>query len=159
MLNAKVGNRDELDMTCLAARTAPGQARTLVELRLASWGLARLRDDATLIASELVTNAVIHTPDDGEIRLRLTRQPMGVLLAVWDSSDARPVRKRSMWAVAGGAAADAEALALDHDDGTGGRGLLIVEELADACGVTETEPRGKWVWARIGGAARRGRRR
>ncbi|MEU9843712.1 hypothetical protein AB0C69_31390 [Actinomadura sp. NPDC048032] len=36
-----------------------------------------------------------------------------------------------------------------YDYGMGGRGLLIVEELAAQCGVVPTEPRGKWVWARI----------
>ncbi|TDD13723.1 hypothetical protein E1287_43130, partial [Actinomadura sp. KC06] len=76
-----------LDLTCLAARTVPGQVRTLVELRLASWGLDALRDDVTLIASELVTNAVRHTPKQG-IRMRLMREAGGVLLAD------RPARRR-----------------------------------------------------------------
>ncbi|MEU5987460.1 ATP-binding protein [Spirillospora sp. NPDC047418] len=140
---------NQLDMTCLASRTAPGQVRTLVEYRLASWGLARLCDDVQLIASELVTNAVEHTPDDAEVRVMFTREPGSVLLAVWDSSGALPVRKRALGAVAGDSTPDAESLEPGYDDGTGGRGLPIVEALAEKCGVTETEPRGKWVWARV----------
>lgn len=137
-----------LDVRFLAARTAPGQVRMLVELRLSAWGLARMRNDVTLIASELVSNAVVHASDGGEIRVRFTRAACGVLLAVWDSSDRRPTIRRPLGAVAGDVAPDAAALDPGHDDGTCGRGLPIVAALAAACGVTPTEPIGKWVWAR-----------
>ncbi len=133
-----------LDVTFLAARTAPGQVRAQVELRLAAWGLAGLRDEVTLIASELVTNAVRHTPDR-KIRVRFTREARGVLLAVWDSCDALPVRKPASSA----ASPDAAALEAGHMEETGGRGLPIVEALASACGVSPTVPHGKWVWARV----------
>ncbi|WP_067807598.1 ATP-binding protein [Actinomadura formosensis] len=148
-MGIEVKESDGLDVTCLAARTAPGQVRTLVGLRLAGWGLSGLTDDVSLIASELVTNAVRHTPD-GEIRVTFTREPRAVLLAVWDCSDARPVRKRGRGRVPGDVSPDAEALNPGHDDGTGGRGLPIVEALSLECGVTPTEPRGKWVWSRVG---------
>lgn len=36
-----------------------------------------------------------------------------------------------------------------HEEGMGGRGLGIVEALAAKCGVKETLPVGKWVWARV----------
>ncbi|MGW5415483.1 ATP-binding protein [Actinomadura geliboluensis] len=118
------------DMEFLAARTAVGQVRTLVGLRLASWGLSGSCDDVKLIASELVTNAVVHPEGEGGlIRVRFRREACGVLLEVWDSSDSMPVRKE-----------DAE--------GLGGRGLAIVEAVAAECGVWPTEPHGKWVWAR-----------
>ncbi|MEU8801127.1 ATP-binding protein [Spirillospora sp. NPDC048819] len=128
-VGACISTAGMLDVGFLAARTAPGQVRTLVELRLASWGLAVLRDDVTLIASELVTNAVQHAPSEREIRVRFTREARGVLLEVWDSCDGMPVRK--------------------HDtEGLSGRGLPIVEMLAAECGAYRTEPHGKWVWAR-----------
>ncbi|TDD33732.1 ATP-binding protein [Actinomadura sp. KC06] len=124
------GPANVLDARFLAARTAPAQVRMLVELRLASWGLTALRDDATLIASELVTNAVRHAPEQ-EIRVRLTHELRGLLFEVWDASDVMPVRK--------------------HDeDGLSGRGLPIVEALALGCGAYQTKPHGKWVWARVG---------
>ncbi|WP_165959302.1 ATP-binding protein [Actinomadura sp. KC345] len=110
--------------------------------------------DLTLIASELVTNAVEHTRDDREIRVRFTREPGAVLLAVWDSSDARPVRKRPVGGVARDAAPDAEALNPGHEDGTGGRGLAIVEALSTEWGVTRTDPVGKWVWSRVADGVR-----
>ncbi|TDE37329.1 ATP-binding protein [Actinomadura sp. 6K520] len=138
-----------LDVTFLAAKTAVGEVRMLVELRLAGWGLSKLTDDVSLIASELVTNAVLHVPD-GKIRVTLTRELNAVLLSVWDCSDARPVRKRGLEVVAGDVAPDAASLDPGHGDGLGGRGLPIVEALSLECGVTPTEPRGKWVWARVG---------
>ncbi|WP_169809415.1 ATP-binding protein [Actinomadura chibensis] len=147
-MSADVVAAGPLDETFLAARTAPGRVRVLVELRLAAWGLAGLRDDVTLIASELVSNAVVHAPDGGSIRVQFTRVAGGVLLAVWDSSDGRPTIKRPLGVVAGDTAPDAAALDPGHDDGTGGRGLPIVEALATAYGVSPTEPSGKWVWAR-----------
>ncbi|WP_165964569.1 ATP-binding protein [Actinomadura sp. KC216] len=137
-----------LNLTCLAARTVPGRVRTLVELRLVSWGLDVLCDDVTLIASELVTNAIRHTPGR-EIRVRFSREAGGVLLAVWDSSDVLPMRKRGPETVAGDVSPDASALETGGDDGTGGRGLPIVEMLSSECGVTVTDPKGKWVWSRV----------
>lgn len=145
--SAGVVSAGTLDMTCLAALTVPGQVRALVELRLAEWGLAGVGDDVTLIASELVTNAVRCAPER-EIRVRFTRELGAVLLAVWDSSDVRPVRKRVPGAADEHAAPDAEALNPGHDDGTGGHGLPIVEALSEKCGVTPTRPHGKWVWSR-----------
>lgn len=135
-----------MDTAFLAAWTAPAQVRTRLSLRLASWGMAGIVEDVALIASELVTNAVLHA-GEGEIRVRFTREADGVLLEVWDACDRRPVRRRAPRATAAGG--PPEAAAPDPDDGTGGRGLLIVEALAAQCGVVPTGPRGKWVWARI----------
>lgn len=53
----------ELDISCLAAGTTSGLVRTLVEFRLAEWGLQRVAGDVLLIAGELVANAVESTPD------------------------------------------------------------------------------------------------
>ncbi|MFI0366243.1 ATP-binding protein [Actinomadura sp. 1N219] len=135
-------------MTFRTAPTVPGQVRTLVELRLVEWGLAGLVDDVTLIASELATNAVRHTSGK-EIRVRFTREPHGVLLKVWDGSDAMPVRGRAVETASDAAVPDAAALEPGHQVGTSGRGLPIVEALAHRWGVTPTEPNGKWTWARV----------
>ncbi|RKS76235.1 anti-sigma regulatory factor (Ser/Thr protein kinase) [Actinomadura pelletieri DSM 43383] len=132
-----------LEMREPAAATAPARVRRWVQGRLAEWELADIGDDLALIASELVTNAIRCTVGR-EIKVRLTREPGAVRLAVWDASDGRPVRRRS----AGGDD--------DPEAGTGGWGLPIVEALSEKCGVTPTRPRGKWVWARYaisGGAA------
>lgn len=144
---ATVATRATLDMTFLAAQTAAGQVRTVVRLRLAEWGLDGLADDVCLIAGELVANAVKCTPD-GQVRVRLTREPGGVLFGVWDSSDDLPVAKPPP-DLAADIAPDPEALDPGHDEGTCGRGLPIVEALSSQCGVDKTEPHGKWVWSLI----------
>lgn len=103
--------------------------------RLARWWLGDLLrqhhlehdlHDAVLLASELATNAVVHarsafevavSTDDGHLRVEV--------------SDADPGVPQVQWVPAGA---------------TSGRGLLIVETLASAWGVTPLEGGGKTVW-------------
>ncbi|TYK47097.1 ATP-binding protein [Actinomadura decatromicini] len=146
--SAGAGSAGTLEVTFGASVTAPAQVRMLVGLRLASWGLGGLVDDMAVIASELVTNAV-RWGGEREIRVRFTREPAGVLLAVWDSSDDRPIRKRALGVMPDEVAADADALNPGQKAGMSGRGLPLVEALASECGVTVTAPAGKWVWARL----------
>jgi anti-sigma regulatory factor (Ser/Thr protein kinase) len=93
-------------------------------------GLSDLADDAALLTSELVGNAVEHvgTP------VTLTAQSCAGQLSVWvtDGDAVRPVR--------GEAAPDVL--------GEGGRGLLVVDTIAAEWGTT---PRGngKSVWFRL----------
>lgn len=152
--NEKTGERmakgvesGELDISCLAGRTVPGLVRTLVELRLREWGLAKIAGDVLLVAGELVANAVEATPDR-EIRVRFSREVSAVLLAVWDSSAQMSVVRPVVEVVLDDITPDARALDDGHDDGTGGWGLPIVQALACKAGVTETRS-GKWVWARV----------
>lgn len=91
-----------------------------------------VRDDALLIASELVTNAVLHSGCDPTDQLEVVAEltPRGVLIAVTDvgRSDSTPT----------GRAAYASA---------GGLGLRVVEALARRWG---TERRGGVrVWAEL----------
>src|SRR5262245_58183977 len=78
-----------LDMTCIAATTLAAEARQRIGYRLASWGLGHLGHDARLIAAELISNACAATPE-AEVRIRFTREPGGVALAVWDSAVEMP---------------------------------------------------------------------
>ncbi|RFS86890.1 hypothetical protein D0T12_01030 [Actinomadura spongiicola] len=137
-----------LDVMFRPALTVPGQVRVLVELRLIEWGLTQLVDDVTLIASELVTNAVQHTFGP-QVRVRFTREPHGVLLGVWDGSDVLPVRGRAAETASNTAGPDAVPLEAGQEDETSGRGLPIVEALATRFGVSLTQPHGKWTWARV----------
>ncbi|TMR03106.1 ATP-binding protein [Actinomadura soli] len=141
-------NSGELDMSLLAACTAPGMMRALMELRLREWGMAGNADDLYLVASELITNAVRSTPDL-EIRVRLVREIGAVVLGVWDSSDAMPAVGPLVELSLDDIVPDARALDAGHDAGTGGRGLPIVQALSMECSVTKTEPYGKWVWAKV----------
>ncbi len=89
-------------------------------------------DDVTLVASELVSNAVRHatTAAERDLDVTWTVGDQQVLIAVADESELRP--KLS------GAAPDAPC----------GRGLTIVDALASDWGV-DPMPDGKRVWAKI----------
>lgn len=90
-------------------------------------------EDVTLVASELVGNAVRHTEDDpgvADLDVSWDLVDDHVLLAVCDGS----VREPALRAVGIGE--------------TSGRGLTIVAALADDWGV-DPLPAGKRVWASI----------
>ena len=84
MMAAMEAAHKELDMSCLAATSVAGSARTLVEFRLVEWGLgaerhAELRQDISLITAELVANACEATPDR-PIRVRAVRDTRRILI-------------------------------------------------------------------------------
>jgi anti-sigma regulatory factor (Ser/Thr protein kinase) len=109
---------------------APAAARRAVA-RLRS--LAAVIDDLTLIASELVTNAVLYSGCDehDEIELRLDRTNQDILVSVLDP-------KRS---------GKSAKLAIDEQRSVGGMGLLVVERLASRWG--RDQSRGYRLWARV----------
>ena len=141
-----------------AARTARG----LLSASLAAWGLSAWQGDAAVIVSELVTNAVMHAGTD--VALGLCTDEDWLEVSVEDDSP-WPVQQRPHRQ---DVAADLVMLLqaeqhlgqqLDERDvrldvgtaGTlaGGRGLLLVEALADQWGVTPRGDGGKAVWARL----------
>lgn len=132
-----------LDMTCLAAATVAAEARQRIALRLSAWGLMRLSGDVQLIAAELIANACSITPE-GRIRVRFEREPKAVLLAVWDGSGrlprVRPAKELEL---------DDLDLREENFDRNGGWGLQLVQSLSSECGVSRTDPIGKWVWSRL----------
>jgi anti-anti-sigma regulatory factor len=107
---------------------APRHARSLATEACTRWGLAELSGPASLVASELVTNAVEHagTP----MTLRLTRRERCVHVAVRDGSPAEPRLRRPLVTEAGG------------------RGLLLVSSVATHWGVLPCRD-GKVVWATL----------
>jgi anti-sigma regulatory factor (Ser/Thr protein kinase) len=109
-----------------------GRAREFVRLSLQSFGLpdAALADRVTLVASELVTNAVLHARTD--LVVRLSADHTDVLLEV---SDGGPLHDTP---------ATCAPLA------TSGRGLVLVDSVADDWGMTGIDGGlGKTVWARV----------
>jgi anti-sigma regulatory factor (Ser/Thr protein kinase) len=104
-------------------------ARRFVADTLSDWSCGHLADDAALLVSELVTNAVIHARSD--VALRLWRTGSGIRVEIADR-DPKPVVRRP---------ADPEAL--------GGRGLYLVDTLARDWGVRPAKP-GKAVWFELG---------
>ncbi|KAB1141112.1 ATP-binding protein [Streptomyces luteolifulvus] len=118
-------------MTC-EAETVP-EARRLVHQSCTQWGLAsETAQTAALIMSELVTNALKHGRSHS-IRVRIERPTTDrVLVAVID-------RLRASGAL--------EPRSPVPEDASG-RGLVLVDTLADRWGTTLL-PWGKRVWAEI----------
>lgn len=100
-------------------------ARQFVTAELAEAGFPDTAFAATLLVSELITNAVLHAGT--EIRLVIEGGGDHIRIAVHDGSD-RAVRRRR------------------HSlDAATGRGLMMVDQLAVDWGVEKTPP-GKAVW-------------
>ncbi|MEU8716533.1 SpoIIE family protein phosphatase [Streptomyces sp. NPDC001414] len=112
-----------------ARRDAPARARAHVRALLLRWGTRDgTRDNAVLLASELVTNAVRFAT--GPVTVRLIRSGHALLLEVGDTGNGRPRLSR------GGPFDDA------------GRGLHVVHKLTTRWGVRWTDA-GKVVWAEV----------
>ena len=88
--------------------------------------------DAQLLVSEVVTNSIKHSGSDDPIRLRIWSRANGLKVEVAD----------------GGFGFDAEALER-RDETEGGRGLMIVDALADRWG-TSRDARSR-VWFELSG--------
>lgn len=117
-----------------ALATAVPCARLHTNTVLHEWGFGDLADDAELIVSELVTNALKASQSLQEIRplaLCLRSDRKRVIIEVWDHSPREP---RS--APAGG-------------DAEGGRGLLVVDALSARWGYERTGYSAKVVWAEL----------
>jgi PAS domain S-box-containing protein len=110
--------------------TSPKAARRHVAELLEAGPLAELADTASLLVSEVVTNAVLHAATD--IVLSCTVDGTSVCIEVRDGSPVAPSPRPY----------DATA--------TTGRGLGMVELLADEWGV-DADERGKAVWFLLAG--------
>jgi serine phosphatase RsbU (regulator of sigma subunit)/anti-sigma regulatory factor (Ser/Thr protein kinase) len=110
-----------------AAATSPSRARMFVADLLDEWGLGTLVDAATLLTSELVTNAVRHAGTGMELAVSRTADD-AVRIAVTDRAPAADVRARA-----------------SADDAEGGRGLFLVEQLASGWG-SAVDANAKTVW-------------
>ncbi|MFJ1894629.1 MULTISPECIES: ATP-binding protein [unclassified Streptomyces] len=108
-----------------------GRARAELRTALAGWALVPVTDTALLVLSELLTNAGRHArvSPGREIETRFVRLPDGVRIEVHDASSVRPVGREP---------------ALEADDG---RGLFLVDALADRWGIADRNGPGKAVWA------------
>ncbi|WP_307821642.1 ATP-binding protein [Streptomyces coffeae] len=121
------------DVFCLPAlSTSVAEARRQVVFRLRSWGVGQdTRDSAELVVSELFTNAVRHTSSE-DVRCSLQLIGARLRLEVADQGCARSVPQ-------------ARSVGVDQE---GGRGLMLVEALSEAWGVTaHHHGTGRAVWA------------
>lgn len=130
-----------------------GRARQAVRDALREWGGdAELVDDATLVASELVTNGVLHAATD--LTLVLSPAATGIRMEVRDAS-ARPVlAPLTAPPPAEGLLDDpqevADLEALVAEESMTGRGMGLVDALADTWGVEPFGDGGKTVWVEVG---------
>ena len=122
--------------TPLISFTLPGtpysvrMARFYVRTALSYYNLSECAEDAEMVTSELVSNAVIHAGARmfGLELLRLTDDPGAVAVVVTDPSPLPPIKR-------------APAAGAEH-----GRGLLVVEALSARWGWRPKDP-GKTVFA------------
>jgi anti-anti-sigma regulatory factor len=108
---------------------AAAAAREIVSRACAGWQLPHLVDDAQVVVTELVSNAVRHA--EGDLRLLVLLGDRLLHLSVADSSEKQP-----------------HLILPDPDTGEGGRGLLLIDAIAAAWGSSPT-PDGKVVWATL----------
>ena len=116
--------------------TAPGAARARTRGVLTDWRLPHLFDPVALVVSELVANAVRHGRPPVDLLLR--RSGRSIRVEIHDEAPVpllRPVE----------ASPEAES----------GRGLAIVEEVADDAGLEQIPGDGKVAWAQFDQPERR----
>ncbi|MFF0623958.1 SpoIIE family protein phosphatase [Streptomyces sp. NPDC004296] len=103
-------------------------ARHMIRAAVRAWGARERSDEIELVADELITNALLHTDGEAVVNIRMPHGAERRLrLEVEDGSSSLPRRREP------------------GEAGVSGRGLLLVDRLADVWGV---EPRGggKCVW-------------
>lgn len=108
---------------------AVGTARRFAAAALEGWGRGDLVDTVALLVSEVVTNVVLHAGTAGELVIELGDG--GVRIEVHDGTGRLPQRKAY------------------GEDASTGRGLVLVELLADDWGAEPTDA-GKCVWFEVG---------
>ncbi len=125
--------RAESQLWRIPARgTAAGLVRSRLRLQLTLWQLTELAPDLALVASELVSNSVRHGAPPIWCNLHLTTRADGVEFLRLIVADCGP----GFDAMAADASWRRTApLGREH-----GRGLLLVDHLADAWGTLRVEP-------------------
>ncbi|MFJ4876108.1 SpoIIE family protein phosphatase [Streptomyces sp. NPDC088745] len=109
-------------------------ARAFVRDTLQGWGHSELVDDAVVLTSELVTNAVVHAGTQADVLCLRTEE--GIRVEVGDRYPEREVPLQGAGFNLGG------------PDREGGRGLLLCAALASKWGVEYT-PTQKHVWFQL----------
>ena len=125
-----VGTRARFESATMRLPVGPdvvSRARSFTREILGRWGCGEVVDDAALLVSEMVTNAIRHT--DGKSVLKLQRETGRVRITVTDT-ETRPPSPNMRF----------------EPTATSGRGMHLVDALAAAWGVEPTGS-GKSVWA------------
>src|SRR4051794_29527196 len=111
-------------------KIASRQAHRVLQWALDDWAVGgEAADNARVVLSEIVTNALAHSLD--VFRLALCLRGDQILVEVWDSADGVP------------------AINLPGGLEVGGRGMFLVDALSKEWGVRPDERGGKTVWAKV----------
>lgn len=117
---------NQIETTLPATAASAAVARQFVAAAIRRFGLdTEFVETAQLLVSELVTNTIVHTTSD--VRVRVIVRADGLRIEVWDH-DVRAPHVRTV-----------------EPHATGGRGLGIVDRIADAWGSDPLDG-GKSVW-------------
>jgi DNA-binding NarL/FixJ family response regulator len=130
LLEALGRRRAQDAIIALAAEPASvSRARQFLRRTLREWNLDLLLDDAQIVVSELVTNAVTHARSAPELRLSLNGSTVRV--EVRDDGTGTPEPRPPT------------------EDAEHGRGMHLVAALAAAWGMELPQDDGKVVWAEL----------
>lgn len=127
-MSRSAGRRERPQRTFPHEAASARAARHWAHDELLAWGLDDLVDDALLVLSELVANAVLH--GRGPIVVALERLTGGVRIEVCDEGDG------------------AVSVVRGPLDRVSGRGLMIVDHVTDRWGVDPAGD-GLSVWAEL----------
>ncbi|NEB95905.1 ATP-binding protein [Streptomyces bauhiniae] len=120
---------DQAELRFNRAAASVGKARAFVRAALPAAQFRERIDDITLCVSELATNAVRHGSPAGHLFLvRVSVNESLLRIEVHDAGESRPV------------------LRVPADDDLTGRGLVLVDSLADDWGTGPRDGLGKVVW-------------
>lgn len=120
------------ELTLPVDNRAPGVARQFLRETSCQEHHARVMDEAELLVSELVTNAVVHGAPPVTVNIECDSTE-GLLVAVTDGSPDTPVPQE---------------VGLDAE---GGRGIRLVDLISDRWGVAPSRGHGKAVWFMVKG--------
>lgn len=127
--------------------TAVPEVRHALRKMLRKWGGPGASDVAELLTSELVTNALIHTDHGAVVTATVVPDSLRVEVRDFVSGLTAPPPPPHVPTADAGTHGDGV-----REEGTSGRGLVLVQALADSWGV-EDHGVGKVVWFELNGGS------
>ena len=125
----KVRLRREVAATFRGDVDSIADARRFAVDTVTRWGHAERTDEVALVASELVTNAVVHAETD--VTVRVSSDGATIKVAVEDGQPTTPM------------------MVTAPDDRVSGRGLFLVDAVVKRWGAEPVDGNGKAVWAEL----------
>jgi anti-sigma regulatory factor (Ser/Thr protein kinase) len=115
-------------------------ARHWLSKQLRAWDLAQLEPDASLLVTELVTNAIVHAHSQVHVTATVADGLLEVAVSDHEPRVSMPYSHESVGL--------SVPIAEDAELSEGGRGMGLVDVISDAWGVATLDA-GKQVWFRL----------